>query len=180
MGLSIFEQLKELGAEEMSHVNGSLLAHLKGTHDLLQEWGNRPALCNAGLYHSVYGTADFRQSLIDLQRREAVAELIGKEAEQIVYLFSACDREYVYAHLLTEHAFDYRDRIQKAACSLPGEAVADLCELTMANELEIARWNPAEFLRQHYDLTQVLARMKPFVSANGVKEFDRVFGKTAG
>ena len=180
MSGSILERLEELGAGEVSHTNGSLLAHLQGTHDLLQEWGNRPALCNAGLYHAVYGTAAFHQNLIGLERREAVAELIGKESEQIVYLFSACDREYVYAQLRAKGELDYRDRFQGTAVSLPAEAIADFCELTMANEVEIARWQTREYLRENREwLRQVLARMKPFVSANGVREFDRVFHETA-
>jgi hypothetical protein len=179
MNLEILHRLKELGAEELSHVNGSLLAHLQGTHDLLLKWGNREALCNAGLYHAVYGTVGFQQNLIRLQDRDAVAALIGEESESIVYLFSACDREYVYAQLLTREDVEYRDRFQEGTCSLAAETFADLCELTMANELEIARWRPIAFLRQHCDyLRTVLTGMCRHVSAYAVQDFRRIFGET--
>ncbi len=181
MDLAILEKLHELGAAEMSHVNGSLLAHLQGTNDLLMQWGNREALCNAGLYHAVYGTAGFPQNLIGLESRRAVASLIGEESEQIVYLFSACDREYMYPKLQANGALEYRDRFQQAAYDLPPGSIADLCELTMANEVEIARWRTIEFLRLNCDyLKNVLSRMKPFVSSHGVAEFERIFGEAPG
>jgi hypothetical protein len=178
--LTVLEQLKGLGAEEKKHVNGSLLSHLQGTHDLLRAWGNRTAICHAGLYHAVYGTADFQDKLISVQSRDSIAALIGKEAEQLVYLFSACDRDYVYSGLTTKNILHYRDRFQQKDYDLSAEAAADLCELTMANELEIARWRAPESLCQDYlYLRPVLAHMKPFVSPNGVREFERIFGETA-
>lgn len=177
MDLAILKKLEELGAETVDHVNGSLLAHLQGTHDLLQKWGNREALCNAGLYHAVYGTAGFQQNLIPLNNRGAVAALISEESERMVYLFSACDREYVYGQLLTKDEVEYRDRFEGAVYRLSAETFADLCELTVANELEIARWRTIDFLRQHCEpLRLVLARMKPFVSADAAQDFERIFG----
>ena len=185
MDAEVVEKLKELGASEFDHVNGTLLAHLQGTHDLLEKWGNRGALCNAGLYHAVYGTAGFQQNLIGLQDRSAVADLIGKESENIVYLFSACDRDYVYGQMLASDGFDqvtkveYRDRFSQATYPLDPGAFADLCELTMANELEIARWRTGEFLRQHCGyLKDILAKMAPHVSTRGIEEFERVFDDT--
>ena len=130
MDAEVVEKLKELGASEFDHVNGTLLAHLQGTHDLLEKWGNRGALCNAGLYHAVYGTAGFQQNLIGLQDRSAVADLIGKESENIVYLFSACDRDYVYGQMLASDGFDqvtkveYRDRFSQATYPLDPGAFA--------------------------------------------------------
>ncbi|MBC8167263.1 MAG: hypothetical protein H7Y20_15510 [Bryobacteraceae bacterium] len=178
MDLEIVRKLKELGAAEFDHVNGSLLAHLQGTHDLLHEWGNRRSLCNAGLYHAVYGTAGFQQNLIGLQDRAAVAGLIGEESESIVYLFSACDRDYVYGQILTTEVVEYADRFSNTRYRLTESTFADLCELTMANELEIARSRTIDFLRQHCDyLRRVLARMAPRVSGQASKEFTRIFGE---
>lgn len=176
MDVAVLEKLRELGAQKVNHVNGSLLAHLQGTHDLLRTWGCRDALCKAGLYHSVYGTAGFQQTLIGLQDRKVVAALISEESEQIVYLFSACDRDFVYSRLRAGTDVEYRDRFSRATRRLPDGTFADLCELTIANELEIARWRSVEFLRHHCDdLRATLASMLPYVSSNARQDFARIF-----
>ncbi len=82
----LFKRLQELGAGEFVHLNGSLIEHLKGTADLLKAWGNREELCKAGLYHAVYGTDGYDESLVDLSMRHQVKNLIGTETEEIVYL----------------------------------------------------------------------------------------------
>src|SRR5690348_14706788 len=96
MSIDVFHQLAKLGAEELQHLNGSLLSHLQGTYELLKGWGNREELCQAGLYHAVYGTFAFEGSLVDLKKRESIAALIGAEAEKIVYYYGACSRDYFY------------------------------------------------------------------------------------
>ena len=42
--------LEELDAHVTSHSRRTLLAQLQGTHDLLEEWGNPPAVCNHAAY----------------------------------------------------------------------------------------------------------------------------------
>lgn len=176
MDFEIVKKLKDLGAEEFDHINGSLLSHLQGTHDLLQEWDNRPQLCNAGLYHAVYGTAGLQQNLIQLKDRPVVASLIGEESEHIVYLFSACDRDYVYPQIGTRDHVEYRDRFSQSTLRLSDSVFADLCELTIANELEIARWRSADFLQQNCEyLKGILARMQPYVSRPAYAGFQRIF-----
>src|SRR4051812_20950107 len=61
-----YRQLLALGADHFPHVAGSLAPHLSRTAALLQQWGNRPALCLAGLYHAVYGTDGIVGSLVAL------------------------------------------------------------------------------------------------------------------
>jgi hypothetical protein len=48
--------LKDLGVGEFAHLNGTLEHHLLGTCKLLMEWNNPEYVCDAGLYHAVYGT----------------------------------------------------------------------------------------------------------------------------
>ena len=49
--------LKQLGFGELTHDSHvPFLSHLLGTRRLLVEWGERPAVCDAGLFHSAYGT----------------------------------------------------------------------------------------------------------------------------
>src|SRR5689334_2977005 len=52
--------LKRLGFGELTHDSHvPFLSHLLGTRRLLVEWGERPAMCDAGLFHSAYGTEYF-------------------------------------------------------------------------------------------------------------------------
>jgi len=78
--------LKSIGADEKNHSGGTLLDHLIGVHKILHDLGTPEYLQDAGLFHSVYGTTQFKhQSTKD---REKVRELIGEKAEELVILFS--------------------------------------------------------------------------------------------
>ena len=57
--------LRSRGAAETSHSNRMLLKHLIGTWEQLAIWGARRTLCDAGLFHSVYGTEHFEPRLQD-------------------------------------------------------------------------------------------------------------------
>ncbi|GAL14629.1 hypothetical protein JCM19233_5641 [Vibrio astriarenae] len=45
-----FTMLQELGAGDFQHLNGSLEAHLKGTEQVLINWGSSELLQIAGLF----------------------------------------------------------------------------------------------------------------------------------
>ena len=52
--------LRRLGFDTLEHDSHvPFLAHLVGTARVLRSWGSRPALCDAGLFHSAYGTEYF-------------------------------------------------------------------------------------------------------------------------
>ena len=141
MGISHTDQalskLHELGAHELQHLNGDLAQHLKGTYVLLREWGNSEPVCLAGLFHAVYGTAGFPEALLSLDKRSDIAAAIGDEAEELVYLYGACDRDYTYSKLISHEEPIYRNRFTQESFSLPRLLLASFCELTLANELEI-------------------------------------------
>jgi (p)ppGpp synthase/HD superfamily hydrolase len=65
----------------MPHSEVGLFDHLLGTRQLLVEWKARPALCDAGLFHSVYSTEHYELKAIPLSMRDEVRQLIGDEAE---------------------------------------------------------------------------------------------------
>jgi len=105
-----YRRLLALGADEFPHVAGSLAPHLLRTASLLQQWGNRPALCLAGLYHAVYGTDGIRGSLVALEHRGAIAGIIGSEAESVAYLYGACDRDAFHPRIGTGAPLQFVDR----------------------------------------------------------------------
>jgi len=170
MDIEILRKLGELGAQELQHLNGPLVAHLQGTCDLLKKWGNREDLCNAGLYHAVYGTFAFDRKLVDLEARRSIAAIIGEEAEQIVYIYGACDRDFLYKQIGIDQRPEYRDRFTGNIFRLSPRSLADFCELTMANELEIA--SRSTIFRQEYGekLSKLFGRMKSCVSDAAFEE----------
>jgi len=90
MQMALQDFLLSLGTANTPHGKGSLLNHLKGVHDLLRDWDNGDDVCNAGLFHSIYGTSSFKHK--SLHDRDALTRQIGPYAEDLVYQFSVGDR----------------------------------------------------------------------------------------
>lgn len=79
--------LLDAGAHTYHHSHRTFYQHLVGTHDLLEQWGAAPDIRHAGLFHAIYGTANFRRWIWPVGKRDVVQRLIGVPAEQLVYLF---------------------------------------------------------------------------------------------
>jgi hypothetical protein len=133
--------LASLGAAEIPHPGGTLLAHLERVRALLAEWGARPALQLAGLCHAYYGTDGFATALGDPGDRAELARITGQETERLVYFYASCDRAFSYPHL-AERRGPFRDRFTGAVLRPPLRPRRDFAELTAANELDIVRVNP--------------------------------------
>jgi hypothetical protein len=74
-----------LGCDKVKHGNTTLLNHLMGVRDILKEKDAPEYLQDAGLFHSVYGTDYFKPQVT--QNRLIVRELIGEQAEMLVWYF---------------------------------------------------------------------------------------------
>ena len=86
--------LKRLGFADLAHDSHvPFVSHLLGTRRLLVEWGERPAMCDAGLFHSAYGTEYFPVDQ-DVDRDE-VRAVIGDEAEAIAHAWCTIRRDTV-------------------------------------------------------------------------------------
>jgi hypothetical protein len=145
--------LKSHSGELIEHQNGKVLPHLEGTFYLLYKWGNPVDLCLAGLCHAVYGTHDFKSSLVDVSLRSELRALIGPEAEEIVYFFASCDRAQLYPQIGRGSTIEFRDRFS-GEVFVPDHALfRSFLELTFANELEIARANKnfVEYTRPSFE-----------------------------
>lgn len=172
--LYLLKALKNLNQEELLHVNGKLISHLQNTYGYLQSWGNREALCIAGLYHAVYSTDGYAKQLIDVSHRSHIIDLIGIEAEKIIYYYAACDRNYFYARIGNKNLF-YRNRFTSQKNCLEFQLFCDLLELTFANELEIAIDNK-NFKEKHRDwYTELFNRSQPYVSSKAFQAYQNVF-----
>lgn len=86
------EFLLELGTDRVEHSRRTLFVHLKGTHDLLRDWDNEEYVCNAGLFHSIYGTDTFKH--VTMTDRDRLRGMIGERAELLVHQFSQGQRPF--------------------------------------------------------------------------------------
>lgn len=177
-GADKFFALKESGIGEFAHLNGDLESHLLGTYKLLKEWDNPEYVCDAGLYHAVYGTQPLeklglRHKVYPPADRSRIREIIGEDSEQIVYLYGACDREFLYPQIGSPRPV-YRDRFTGKKLVLPPKQLSDILEITLANELEICISGPSimELHRKNY--IELFDRFEGMVSANAYNRYHEV------
>ncbi len=131
--------LHSRAAASLDHVTGTLLEHLQGTHDLLDEWGNSPDICLAGLAHAVYGTSGFPVAVLDVTtERGDLVDAIGPRAEALVYFYASCDRAVVYPQIGAGQAVPFRDRFTGEVFVPDDGILSRFMEVTFANELQIA------------------------------------------
>jgi len=173
----LIQALRQLNADSSDHINGQLIFHLEGTYRYLENWGNREALCVAGLYHAIYSTDGYPLQLTELSQRDDIIELIGVEAENIVYYYAACDRSYFYPKIGDE-SFLYRNRFNDQKLRLDYELFSDVLELTLANEIEIASINQKIKEENKDRFVNLFERFKPYISARGFQCYQTVFDQT--
>lgn len=165
--------LRERGAERIAHPGGTLLAHLVRVRELLASWGARPALQQAGLCHACYGTDGFATALLPLTRRSELAAVIGAEAEAIVYFYAAFDRTVSYP-LFGDGQAAVRDRFTGLVHSPGRETRRDFAELSAANELDLARTDPAFREAWGTELFALFGRFRSLLSEPAWRECQAV------
>ncbi|MFN7144007.1 MAG: DUF6817 domain-containing protein [Myxococcota bacterium] len=165
--------LEAHGAATLAHTDTGLLAHLRGVHALLEAWGARAAVRDAGLFHSVYGTESYGAAALPLALRDEVRARIGAEAERLAWLFGVLAKASLYANLGRPGPAWVEDRLTGARVDLDGTEFADLCDLTVANWLEQRpRARPEHrFLRR-----EELAAMRPHLLPAGRAALDAAYG----
>ena len=144
--------LRQVQTEEMSHSGRALLDHLLGTRNLLVEWAARPALCDAGLFHSIYGTEYYKLQAVPLSMRNDVRQLIGDEAESLAWLFCLMRRETLFENPGPDGEFRVRHRLTDEWLPLTKVDFQDLLTMTLANALEAfprCSWFGRRNLRRH-------------------------------
>jgi hypothetical protein len=150
--------LEALGTEGKAHSSRTLLHHLKGTHDLLDAWGNPQPVCVAGLFHSVYGTAYFRRPSIAFAQRERVRATIGVTAELLAYLFCTTERDDFFDQA-DPAAPTLRLRSDGSRIPVTPATLSALVEIEVANLIEQTRPSPDGRITL-YDLRNRLFRRR--------------------
>ncbi|MDT8840006.1 hypothetical protein ParKJ_21490 [Paraburkholderia fungorum] len=97
----MLEQLQremcKFGTDQIFHFGRPLTSHLVETGRWLEKRGNPRTLVAAGAFHSIYGTEEFREKAVSLERRPEIQQIIGEEAEALVYLFCLADRGALFS-----------------------------------------------------------------------------------
>ncbi|MGB7288228.1 MAG: DUF6817 domain-containing protein [Salaquimonas sp.] len=161
----VLEFLASIGATKTGHHAGrSLNDHLLATWQLLTEWQADQSVCLAGLCHSVYGTDAFDTACLGPKDRHVVRSHIGKDGEQIAYLFGAMDRE---AFLADPSSLQIFDRFADALLSITMTERTAICDILLANELDLViakkgNDRPEKVLKK---VGPVFEKIGPFLSA---------------
>ena len=167
--------LRKANTEGMPHSDCALLDHLLGTRQLLVEWEARPALCDAGLFHSVYGTEYYELKAIPLTMRNEVQGLIGEEAESLAWFFCMIRRETLYENPGREGDFRVQHRLTDEWLPLTKLQFQDLLTLNIANTLEAfprCSWSDRRHLRMY--LRRYLRRFRDIAIPPAQRAFDRI------
>jgi pimeloyl-ACP methyl ester carboxylesterase len=138
---AILRWLSSNGADAIAHPGGTLLSHLRRTAAHLAEWGAPTPLVVAGLCHAAYGTDGFRASLLPVSRRSALIEVIGAEAEAIVYAYAAVDRAHGLPGIDGART-TVRNRFSGAEVTPGVDELRQLIDLSCANELDVLLHGP--------------------------------------
>ncbi len=162
---------KELGAAEIGHSANTYLAHASGVYRDLKSWGCSQELCDAGMFHSIYGTELFQKFTLPLERRSEVQELIGERAERLVYLNCCMLRDSLDESLKREQGpYILKDRFLQQEIELSKEDYDDLCRIHLCDWLEqVVRGDRWDLRRQAF------RSMAERLGGVARQSYDRVF-----
>lgn len=122
--------LKRLGFDRLQHDSHvPFISHLVGTRRTLARWGERQALCDAGLLHSAYGTEYFEFD--SPATRDEVRDVVGAEAERIAWLWCTIERDHIDVSVPSAPNRHTGDTIE-----LSEQELADLATLWAADTVE--------------------------------------------
>ncbi len=71
------DYLVGLGVDHVNHTTKTYLGHLVAVYRLMEANDCTEEVCQAGMFHSIYGTQRFQGFKLPLEKRGEVRELIG-------------------------------------------------------------------------------------------------------
>ena len=177
--MATFKQLTDflvaLGTDKVPHTNEVFLAHLIGVYRDMQDWGCDDDLCQAGMFHSIYGTERFQRFSLSLSRRGEVRDLIGPRAERLAYLNCAMDRaSFDSAAFGDGDTYRIVDRLTGEEIELPRADFDDLSRIHLCDWLEqVPRSKEWDYRRRAY------RRLAERLGGVAQEAYDRVFASEA-
>ncbi len=131
------DYLVSLGTADIGHTEKSYLAHAIGVRNDMKAWGESDDLCNAALFHSIYGTQQFQGFTLPLAKRPELQGLIGDYAEKIAFVNCFMDRATLDAQVREdkEH-YPITNRETGEEMLLTRDEYDDLARLHLCDMLE--------------------------------------------
>ncbi len=172
------QYLKSIECHLVSHSNRTLLDHLIGTHNLLQSWGAAESVCLAGLFHSVYGTEGFRATLASIPDRKIIANIIGREAEALAWLFgirtnqSFWDQIRILGQQPDVSAFKFTNRLTDGPVPCTRDELLQVVNMVLANAIDQVQHIPGHFTERHDKMFQQLL---PFALPEADAAYAKIF-----
>jgi hypothetical protein len=166
--------LRRGGAETIDHPGGTLFAHLVRVSERLAGLGAATHLRLAGLAHAVYGTDGFDVTLLPTTRRAVLRDIIGHDAELLVYRYGACDRKRTWRTLAETRRV--RDRFTGVDERLSVEELRPFVDLTVVNEIDVLEHSPAAARRHGAYLWELFESWAPLASPPVLAEARRSLG----
>jgi hypothetical protein len=140
------DYLVGLGIDQVNHTSKTYLGHLVAVYRLMEANGCTEEVCQAGMFHSIYGTQKFQGFKLPLEKRGDVRDLIGERAERLAYLNCAMFRPS-FDECVPQPVGPYRftDRIADKQVTLNREDFDDLARVHLFDWLEqvprVKDWN---------------------------------------
>ena len=169
--------LRDHGAESIEHPGGTLYAHLCRVERRLADLGAGRDLRLAGLTHAVYGTDGFARSLLAWSDRESLRSVVGATAENLVYLYGACDRNRTWPSLADTATV--HDRFTGGLERVDASQLIPFVDLSIVNELDVIDQNPALREKHGTYFDDLFARWAPVTSPSVAAEARRVLAAGA-
>ncbi|WP_191558940.1 DUF6817 domain-containing protein [Brevundimonas aurantiaca] len=88
--------LKEKGVDDVRHSGKTLLDHLLGVEEIVARWGADETVRLGALFHSIYGTENFRRAVLRPTDRTTVRAVIGENAERLAWRFGSLRAESLF------------------------------------------------------------------------------------
>lgn len=154
--------LQRFHADETPHSGRTLIDHLLGTYRLLESWGALPAVCRAGLFHSIYGTNIFAFKSASFDDRPTIRDAIGDQAERLAFLFCVSERPVAFLKAVLERNYVLEDRVHGVRLAVTPSEIGALIEIEVANFLE--QPEDPEDIRLIYETVLAVERAGPIIS----------------
>ena len=146
------QYFQDIGATDVPHTQKSYLAHGIGVYTDMKAWGGDEILCNAALFHSIYGTQIFQGFTLPIERREELKSFIGERAEWLAYLNCFMDRDSFDGQLtMDKDPYPIKHRVTAEIMDVSREDYDDLVRIHLCDWLEqVARSDKWDYRRDAY------------------------------
>lgn len=138
----ILSVLQATDAPLIWHKHSAFIDHLREVWAMLVNWGQPQAFCRLGLVHSAYSNSFVSMNCFNPKtERPKLAELIGEEAENLVYKFCSIDRQALEDMVLEERTIRAEGYVMKHIhtsdpVQVSGKEAAAFIIETLADEVD--------------------------------------------